>query len=367
MDASVIVRKWLRGGAERITVSTIELLNEMGFNVKVYSEIQPNIEEIENEYGKRIAIESFTKVDIPPVQGRFLIYKRNKLHKLDCSGDLCVVTTGERFIVPSKEMPLAIHFNGFPALSEKHLSFPWNIYATPFKKRIQNMMHSLAKKATLIVNSEFTRKLINELVNDIPLQVIYPPVDVDRFRFAGKKDKELIVSVGRIARSKNFEYAIEVVRRTGLKLTIAGFSEESVYERELHELVNKLNLTDRINIITNPSYDELAMIVKRAGIFLSTIHVEYFGIAIVEAMSAGCITLVRNSGAQADYVPTKWQYDDLDDCVLKIKNAINVSESERRELMKISEKYHERNFKKKLRSVLEWEMANRYPSHIKYG
>lgn len=361
MHAVVIVRKWLRGGGERIAISTIELLNEMGFNVKVYSESQPNTEEIEDKYGKRIVIESFTKLDIPNVQGRFLIYKRNKVHKLECDGDLCVVTTGEHFITPNKEMPLVVHFNGFPVLSEKHFSFPWNIYTAPFKKRIQNIMHLLAKRGTIIVNSEFTKHLINQLVDDIQLQIIYPPVDVDRFRYTGKKDKELIVSVGRIARSKNFDNAIEVARRTGLKLTIVGFSEDSVYEQELHTLINKLNLTDRVNMITDPTYDDLAAAVKRAGIFLSSISTEYFGIATVEAMSAGCITLVRNSGAQTDYVPAKWRYYNIDDCVLKIKQAVNASESERNELITISEKYHERNFKQKMRGVLEWEIMNRRP------
>lgn len=331
----------------------------MSFNVKVYSESQPNVAEIENKYGKRIAMESFSKLDIPDVEGRFLIYKRNKLRKLDCDGDLGIVTTGEHFVIPSKEMPLVVHFNGFPVLSEKHFVFPWNVYTAPFKKRMRNIMHLLSKRATIIVNSEFTKKMINELVNDIQLQVIYPPVDVDRFRYTGKKDKELIVSVGRIARSKHFEDAIEVARRTGLKLTIVGFSEDIVYEQELHELINKLNLTDKVNILTDPAYDDLAMTVKQAGIFLSTISTEYFGIATVEAMSAGCIPLVRNSGAQADYIPARWRYDNLDDCIVKIQQAINASESERNELITMSEKYHERKFKQKMRSVIEWEIANR--------
>jgi glycosyltransferase involved in cell wall biosynthesis len=56
---------------------------------------------------------------------------------------------------------------------------------------------------------------------------------------------------------------------------------------------------------------------------------EHFGISIVEAMSAGLVPVVPNTGGQTEFVPSKYQFRTLEDAAQIISSAFDVSCSER--------------------------------------
>jgi glycosyltransferase involved in cell wall biosynthesis len=45
---------------------------------------------------------------------------------------------------------------------------------------------------------------------------------------------------------------------------------------------------------------------------------EHFGIAPMEALASGCITLVHNSGGSGDFIPPELRWESLDDLRHKI-------------------------------------------------
>lgn len=163
----------------------------------------------------------------------------------------------------------------------------------------------------VVCNSEFTKKIVDEEFG-IDGEVIYPPVEIDKFR-PGKKEN-LIISVGRFSKllqAKRQDILIESFKRlidNGLKnwrLVLAGGSEIGG-EDFVKELQKKIGAYP-IEIKENISFKELVGLYSKAKIFwaangygvdenLNPEKVEHFGIAVAEAMAAGVIPIVTKKG-----------------------------------------------------------------------
>jgi len=62
---------------------------------------------------------------------------------------------------------------------------------------------------------------------------------------------------------------------------------------------------------------------------------EHFGIAPVEGLASGCVTLVHNSGGMKEFIPEEYRwttYEDLKEKIVKNMEAHNVWEIKRKEL-----------------------------------
>ena len=57
-----------------------------------------------------------------------------------------------------------------------------------------------------------------------------------------------------------------------------------------------MKIDHRVLFKVNPKRDDLLKIFEKAKIAIHTMKYEHFGIAIVELMSAGIITIAHNSG-----------------------------------------------------------------------
>jgi glycosyltransferase involved in cell wall biosynthesis len=76
---------------------------------------------------------------------------------------------------------------------------------------------------------------------------------------------------------------------------------------------------------------------------------EHFGLSTVEAISAGCIPLVHNSGGQIEIVKrSELLYDDIPDAEIKLQDILTLNREKRLEylqsLKQNIEKYDERSF-----------------------
>jgi alpha-1,3-mannosyltransferase len=75
------------------------------------------------------------------------------------------------------------------------------------------------------------------------------------------------------------------------KLLIAG-REYDLDAKALHNYAQAQGIADRIAFHPNPGVDELRMLISLASYFLCLSHHEGFGIAPIEAISAGLIPLL---------------------------------------------------------------------------
>jgi glycosyltransferase involved in cell wall biosynthesis len=76
---------------------------------------------------------------------------------------------------------------------------------------------------------------------------------------------------------------------------------------------------------------------------------EHFGISIVEAMSAGCLPVVPDSGGPREYVPPNLRYRRIEEAAQIIeRNIKDWSFENSKEMIKISNGFTDKEFKKKI-------------------
>ncbi len=173
----------------------------------------------------------------------------------------------------------------------------------------------------IVVNSLFTKNVIDKTLFTNKSVVLYPPVDVESFQSRIKKEN-LILNVGRFAspsHSKRQDILIEAFKQlidTGLagwRLILAGgqMGEASILDDLKHKTKGY-----PIDFVVNPPFDKLCELYAKSTFYwhaagfevdesLNPESVEHFGITTVEAMAAGCVPLVVNKGGQKEIVTSK--------------------------------------------------------------
>jgi len=168
----------------------------------------------------------------------------------------------------------------------------------------------------IICNSYFTKAFIDQEYG-VDSTVIYPPVDVEKIQ--SKRKENIILSVGRfsqLTQAKNQHILVEVFKRiskshSDWRLILAGGTEVGV-----DDYVSKLRRSSKacpIEIIENLSFDKISKLYGISKIFWSAAgfsinektepaKVEHFGIAVVEAMSAGCVPIVYSAGGHKEII-----------------------------------------------------------------
>ena len=58
--------------------------------------------------------------------------------------------------------------------------------------------------------------------------------------------------------------------------------------------------------------DDLIGLLQDTQIYCHLMEGEHFGIAPMEALASGCITLVHNSGGSGECIPEKYRWDTVD-------------------------------------------------------
>jgi glycosyltransferase involved in cell wall biosynthesis len=123
-------------------------------------------------------------------------------------------------------------------------------------------------------------------------QVIYPPVDVERFRPATDRGEYFLV-VSRLVKHKRVDVVIQAFSRLGLALLVVGHGpERAALERQAAPNVRFLGY--------RPD-SEVAELMNRARAFVHAGE-EDFGIALVEAQAAGAPVIAYAGGAARESV-----------------------------------------------------------------
>ena len=170
-----------------------------------------------------------------------------------------------------------------------------------------------------VVNSRFTKRFIDAEFG-VDSQVLYPPIDTAGF-VPGKKTNTILY-VGRfshLTQLKNPHLLVDIFKKIhphipGWQLILAGGSGVGTDNRYISALKKSIG-TLPVSLILNPQLSQLQKLYSQAKIFwsatgfgadekLEPLKVEHFGIAVVEAMSAGCVPIVSDLGGYREIITT---------------------------------------------------------------
>jgi len=139
--------------------------------------------------------------------------------------------------------------------------------------------------------------------------VVYNVVDMEIFRFAGKKAASdegdfIFVSAGNLLTNKRMDMLIRCFCRAfkddrSVRLYIFG---DGPMRQSLNKLVCKEKAEDRIFLMGRKTRKEISDFYKKADAFALLSEKETFGVAYVEAMSAGLPVIACYSGGPEGFI-----------------------------------------------------------------
>lgn len=154
----------------------------------------------------------------------------------------------------------------------------------------------------LVANSENIKERIKKFYRRESV-VIYPPVDVNKFKIqslklkiTNQKSESYFLSVSRLVRGKGVEIIVEACSKLGLPLKVVGSGPE------LEELKRITNNQSLITFLGEVEDEELADLYANAKAAVVASEDEDFGITPVEAMAVGTPVIAPNTGGYLETV-----------------------------------------------------------------
>lgn len=392
------------GGSEYLSICTIDALNKMGFQVDLVTFKTPEIEELRRDFGisglpirnvQLTDLFDLLQLDISKQRGHpnsqseaqrqdnrddewyelvinthgdllpYYNYTSNELNKTE-SLSKNIVTYCHFPIVPhfiKNERYLEVLIEWADSKWDKRNENLFKEYALP---RAKEMYSRMMQETTILTNSHFSRNAIEQIYKGVKPIVIYPPVDVDKFHDAfsqeGRRDNAILV-LSRFSPDKEIENAIKIAgilksRKIIFKMTLAGniSKENEKYLDSLKRMTEDSRLQDNVHFEVDASFPRLLELMKESKVLLHPLAGEPFGIAIVEAMSAGLIPVVPNIGGNTEFVPREYQFHSFDDAAdIIAKRALLVPDhsQERSAIANIASRFSISNYQKNLRNIIE--------------
>lgn len=349
-------RLW--GGGERVTATIVEALKDAGFDVEIVA-VQSEDNHDDIDYSDRLALDYFGKRIRADQIKEFKIQRRHKfgllknIIKPNSDGDLLINATANiiPFVRNSRGSRYSILY--FQAPISPHL------YTDPYKSKAKSLYyraykriaHNCVSHATVMSCSQFIAESVKNKLG-LDNEVLYPPVDIQKFiyDFSSKKPRTIVV-LSRFSVDKKLEFAIEVARSIDCEMNIIGTITDMNYYNKIKTIAEACG--SKISLLPNVSLADLIQMLKISKVYLHCNPEEAFGISVVEAMAAGCIPVVPNSGGPSEFIPNDWQYSSLQECIQKIEGAFNSNKDLHDMFVKLSTKFSESKFKESFVEVVK--------------
>lgn len=229
------------------------------------------------------------------------------------------------------------------------------------------MRFALCHADQVIANSEFTRdELLKMGVDDKRIHLIYPGVDVTRFRpdlkyadlrqSVGVTDTgKLILSVGRLSRRKGFDQVIQAIpalirAELDVQYVLIGIGEDWDY---LLGLAREYGVSERVHLLGHVSADDLPRWYNACDVFIMPNReingdTEGFGMVFIEAAACGKPAIAGQAGGTGAAVEdgvTGFRVDGTDTVALTIalqrilENAQSAQQIGNRALARVVEQF----------------------------
>src|SRR6267378_6393218 len=302
----------VRGGGERVAIHSILAATRAGHEVSLLAE-EFDEAGFEDFYGcsglfnktKRLYYPAF-KSTLGP---RGLLYQRliynwfqiRRIASIEAH-DL-VLSTQDIAYVPSASVPVVqyCYFTEyFSHLANDQASPTWRIYYRPATIYYLNRVRRVR---TLLSVSDFARGFVKKNWGR-DSSTLYPPCPVEVYSgFRGVQTREnLVITIGRIVPEKRFGLFVELARMVP-KTRFVAIGSLSDTASTYYERVRQ-GAPGNVSFVLSP-LRKVKDLLGRAMAYVHCAENEHFGITIVEAMAAGCVPIVHDSGGPREIVTSE--------------------------------------------------------------
>jgi len=201
---------------------------------------------------------------------------------------------------------------------------------------------------SIIVPSNYQKRLVSILTDNIPINVIYNGVDTSFFHPLAEheidfenqpllpKDKKVVCWIGRVDKRKNWPMLVEIAKtikseRSDIEIWLIG-GAQSVQREEFAMTWKEENLTDIIKWFPVIPYQQMphvyAKVLQSGGCSLATTKSESFGNTFIESMACGVPVVASNIMPISELVMNGktgklYRGHDVQDAVKKIYSVLD--------------------------------------------
>jgi glycosyltransferase involved in cell wall biosynthesis len=175
-------------------------------------------------------------------------------------------------------------------------------------ERLADSRWHLRRAAWIIVGTEIARRQVSQPLRKKCVSITYAGVEHERFAAPDHRPSRSTVRllcVGRLVPYKGIELLLRALavasKKCELKLDLVG-DGDALYTRYCRELVDSLGLKQAANFVPHVPRAELPGLYQEADIFCFPTLCDTYGIALLEAMSAGCAVIATDAGGAAEIV-----------------------------------------------------------------
>ncbi len=361
------------GGGERVCHHVIRTLIGHGQNVELLTfdfDMNRYKEIMGGELPSSVVVHSLGKrMDVKPP---FTVYKRRRniikllnQFKDRLNYDYLFSTQSfspfeAKLLSKAKKNIAYVHFPEIH-FDYDHSSFKRKIYLWLFKKWVES---GIKKLDIVLCNSNYTKSMIERYWGPLGVKnpiVVYPPINLEKFwcNTPLEKRPKRVAYVGRFIPQKRHE----IIKQLACDLpefefvSIGGLRDT---EKNWFDAFSE-NMPPNYSLKPNLSCEELVGTLQESRIYIHLMQGEHFGIAPIEALASGCITIVHNSGGAGEFIPEEYRWNDYADLKEKVASFMNpesVNWEERREKLwgKISgldAKHFEENVWSNIEAIIE--------------
>ena len=362
------------GGAERLSLITMQALLEIGIDFDLTTLKSPHISKLQNTYGKNLVsvMEKINKINVINIMEE--LRQQQKEDHEDYNYDITINTNGDAapYYHSSFSKDNAITYCHFPStkyhIESENIEYlktdlgmteRSNVFSDnknyedinnpidcktklQFSRRkecfdiLRYGYWNLMRNSTVITNSEFSRRAIVNAFGMNNIYILSPPIDIETFRNVASMSNgddernDIVLVISRIAPHKKIENAIKLAKilkdnKIGKGMKIVGnlYDYFFDYYSELKHMVLDLGLTDYITFEINASLAKLLYIIGESRVYFHPMVGDHFGMAVVEAMAAGLIPVVPNEGGPTEFVPREYQFNTIEQAAEIITYVFN--------------------------------------------
>jgi glycosyltransferase involved in cell wall biosynthesis len=198
------------------------------------------------------------------------------------------------------------------------------VYLWLFKKWVEQ---GVGKLDLIFCNSVYTRELLDRYwkLGDQPI-VVYPPVNLDAF-WCDKplsERRKSVVYVARFASIKNHE----TMKKLASDLPSYEFVSAGALIKDEQGWFNDFSadLPQNYAVKTNLPASNLINLYHDSRVYVHLMKGEHFGIAPIEGLASGCVTLTHDSGGMKEFIPEEFRWKNYEDLKAKIVKYMESTE-----------------------------------------